>query len=80
MLDLVGPWFGMNVQHYDTFVASHPSYLVLGNFGALAFLNWLVPELQAEGAHMDLRAVDGERIFFHVGRDRNGHERVADTP
>jgi hypothetical protein len=69
MLDLVKPWFHMNVVDYNTFVAEQPRFLVYGNFGVLAFLNWLVPELQARGMRIEYRGRRGEYWFFLASRD-----------
>jgi uncharacterized membrane protein len=69
MLDLVKPWFRMNVADYNTFVAEHPRFLVFGNFGVLAFLNWLVPELQAGGMQIEFRERRGDNFFFLASRN-----------
>jgi hypothetical protein len=68
MLDLVKPWFRMNVADYNTFVAEHPRFLVYGNYGVLAFLNWLLPELQARGMRIEFRGRRGEYWFFLASR------------
>lgn len=80
MLDLVGPWFGMPVRPYASFIDSHETFLVYGNFGALAFLNWLMPELQAEGFTRQLIAIDSDRVLLLVSHSRSSHERAGDTP
>jgi hypothetical protein len=72
MIDLVKPWFRMNVVDYDTFVAQQPRFLVFGNVGALAFLNWLLPELQAHGMRLELRGRMGENLFLLASRDDSG--------
>ncbi|MDQ3753205.1 MAG: glycosyltransferase family 39 protein [Acidobacteriota bacterium] len=69
MVDLIKPWFGMNVTDYKTFVAEHPRFLVYGNFGGLGFLNWILPELQAENMRVEFRGRSGENLFFLVSRD-----------
>jgi hypothetical protein len=80
MLDLVGPWFGMDVEPYDTFLQLHPSFLVYGNFGALAFLNWLVPEVQGGGFRAEFLSIQGDVLFLQVSQEHNGRERASDTP
>jgi hypothetical protein len=54
MLDLVRPWFGMHVVRFDSFLTQHHRFLIYGNFGVLAFLNWIVQEVQARGMHTEL--------------------------
>ena len=49
MLDLLKPWFGMNVVRFHPFLAAHPRFLVMGTSYGLSFLNWLLPELHARG-------------------------------
>jgi hypothetical protein len=59
MVDLIEPWFHMNVVPFEPFVATHSRFLVYGNFVGLGFLNWLAPELRARGWHMELLNHDG---------------------
>jgi len=68
MVDLIKPWFGMNVTDYKSFVAEHPRFLVYGNFGNLSFLNWVLPELQANNLRVEFRGRSGENLFFLVSR------------
>jgi hypothetical protein len=69
MIDLVKPWFRMNVVDYETFVAGQPRFLVFGNTGRLAFLNWLLPELQARGMRLEVRGRRGDNLFLLASRD-----------
>jgi hypothetical protein len=80
MLDLIGPWFGMDVEPYETFVDAHSAFFVYGNFGALAFLNWLVPDLQDEHFRAELLAVQGDRLLLRVSHKRTAGERSNDGP
>jgi 4-amino-4-deoxy-L-arabinose transferase-like glycosyltransferase len=69
MVDLVQPWFHMNVVPFEPFVATHSRFLVYGNFVRLAFLNWLAPELRARGWHMELLNRDGDVMLLVASRD-----------
>lgn len=69
MVDLLQPWFHMNVVPFEPFVATHSRFLVYGNFGGLAFLNWLAPELRAQGFHMELLNRDGDVMLLVASRD-----------
>jgi hypothetical protein len=68
MLDLLGPWFGMNIQPFEPFMAAHPRVLVYGDFIRLGFLNWMLPELQARGLHIELLNREGDNLFLLVSR------------
>ncbi len=54
MLDLLRPWFGMNVVEFEPYMAAHSRFLVYGDFVRLSFLNWLLPELHARGWRTEL--------------------------
>ncbi len=69
MVDLIKPWFRMNVTDFQSFVVEHPRFLVYGNFGGLGFLNWILPELQANNMRVEFRGRNGEYLFFLVSRD-----------
>jgi hypothetical protein len=69
MVDLIQPWFHMNVVPFEPFVATHSRFLVYGNFVRLAFLNWLAPELRARGWHMELLNRDGDVMLLVASRD-----------
>jgi 4-amino-4-deoxy-L-arabinose transferase-like glycosyltransferase len=69
MLDLVQPWFHMNVLPFEPFVAEHSRFLVYGDFVRLAFLNWLVPELHARGWHTELLNRAGDNMLLLASRD-----------
>jgi len=69
MLDLVKPWFGMNVVPFEPFVESHDEFLVYGDFVRLAFLNWIVPELHAQAMHTELLNRAGDDMLLYVSRN-----------
>jgi 4-amino-4-deoxy-L-arabinose transferase-like glycosyltransferase len=69
MLDLVKPWFGMNVVLFEPFVAGHDEFFVYGDFVRLSFLNWIVPELHAQGMRTELLDRAGDDMLLYVSRD-----------
>jgi len=69
MLDLVRPWFGMNVLEFEPFIARHERFLVYGDFVRRAFLNWLLPELHARGLRTELLNRSGDDMLLLVSRD-----------
>jgi len=69
MVDLVKPWFGMNVVPFEPFVAAHGEFFVYGDFVRLAFLNWIVPELHAQGMRTELLSRGGDDMLLYVSRD-----------
>jgi hypothetical protein len=64
MLDLIGPWFGMHVVHYQPFLADHPAFLLYGDFVRLSFLNWILPDLQARGMRTELLNRSGDNLLL----------------
>ncbi len=75
MVDLLGPWFHMNVVPFDAFVATHSRFLVYGDFVRLSFLNWIVPELQAQGFHAELLNREGDNMLLYVSLDETTRAR-----
>ena len=69
MLDLLKPWFHMNVVPFEPFLARHSRFLVYGDFVKLAFLNWLEPELRARGMHLELLNRAGDNMLLLASRD-----------
>jgi hypothetical protein len=63
MIDLLGPWFHLNITDYNSYKTSHPRFLVYGKFG---FLNWITKKLQEDGMRIELRGRDGDRFLFLV--------------
>jgi 4-amino-4-deoxy-L-arabinose transferase-like glycosyltransferase len=68
MVDLVGPWFHTNVVPFDRFVAEHDRFLLYGNFVRLGFLNWILPELQAQGFRVELLERAGDTMLLLLSR------------
>lgn len=63
MVDLLKPWFKLNVVDYQSFILSRPRFLV---YGKLGFLNWIVPQLKEEGMRIELLANEDEMFLFLV--------------
>jgi len=78
MVDLIKPWFRMNVTEYKSFIAGHPRFLLYGNFGGLAFLNWILPELQANNMRVEFRGRSGDNLFFLISRDEQAGNSNSD--
>ena len=68
MLDLLKPWFGMNVVEFEPFVARHPRFLLYGDFYELGFLNWITAELQGRGMRLELLNRAGDDLFLVASR------------
>jgi len=69
MLDLLKPWFHMNVVAFEPFMAEHSRFLVYGDFVRLSFLNWLEPELRARGMHSEILNRGGDNMLLLAWRD-----------
>jgi hypothetical protein len=76
MLDLLRPWFHMNVVEFESYMAAHSRFLVYGDFVRLSFLNWLVPELHARGWRTELLNRAGDNLLLVAYRD-HGATRAA---
>jgi hypothetical protein len=68
MLDLLRPWFRMNVVEFEPFIADHAQFLVYGDFFRLGFLNWMTPELQQRGIRLELLNRQGDNLFLLASR------------
>jgi len=69
MLDLLQPWFHLNVVRFGPFVAEHTRFLVLGNFVKNSFMNWILPELHALGWHTELLDHGGGDMLILASRE-----------
>jgi Dolichyl-phosphate-mannose-protein mannosyltransferase len=76
MLDLVRPWFRLNVLEFEPYIAAHARFLLYGDFVRLSFLNWLLPELHARGWRTELLNRGGDNLLLLATRDRD--TRAAD--
>ena len=77
MLDLLKPWFHFNVVPFEPFVATHAEFLVYGDFGRLAFINWIVPELHAQGMQTELLNSAGGYMLLRAYRRDNTSSGVS---
>jgi hypothetical protein len=68
MLDLLAPWFPMNVVAFEPYVARHPDFLLYGDFVRLSFLNWILPELQDRGYRIELLDRAGDNMLLRATR------------
>jgi hypothetical protein len=67
MVDLVQPWFGMNVVRFSPFISQHARFLVYGTF--VGFLDWLLPELRARGMQTELLNESGSTLLLLAYRE-----------
>jgi hypothetical protein len=63
MLDLVGPWFHLPIEKFDSYVLRNTRFWMYGNLG---WLTWLDNELQDDGARLELKARNGDELLFLV--------------
>ena len=56
-------WIPISVEDYRSYVRAHPRFLLYGDTGAWV---WLLPELMATGARLQLLAVKGSLRLFVV--------------
>ncbi len=66
MVDLLGPWFHLNVQSYRSVTSSGQALLVLGRTTASSGISWLMPELLSAGRTVELRSMDAGSELYHV--------------
>ena len=53
----------MSIEDYRSYVRAHPRFLLFGDTGAWV---WLLPDLMATGARLQLVAMDGSLRLFLV--------------
>jgi cbb3-type cytochrome oxidase subunit 3 len=63
IVDLIGPWFGMNVVDYNSYMAARPRFLLCGDPN---FFSWIVPQLEADGMRFELKGLKGKIMLFSV--------------
>ena len=80
MLDLLRPWFGLNVVEFEPYMAAHSRFLVYGDFGRLSFLNWLPAELHARGWRTELLERGGENLLLLADRGEGGARAAEPRP
>lgn len=77
MLDLLKPWFRLNVQEYRTYVASQQPFLLYVD--PQHFLNWVLQDLTASGAHIELKGQQEKGQYEKVLLFRVSYGRHGDT-
>ena len=68
-LDLLKPWFHLNVQPYQPYRASQRAFLLVGD--PQYFLNWITQDLASSGAEMELVGSHLETLLFRVSPKRS---------
>lgn len=63
MLDLMKPWFHLNVEEYSPYVATQQRFLV---YGDLWPYSWLLSELTAAGMRIEVRGRHGNDLLLLV--------------
>jgi 4-amino-4-deoxy-L-arabinose transferase-like glycosyltransferase len=70
-------WAPMSVEDYRSYVRAHPRFLLYGDTGAWV---WLLPELMATGARLQLVAVKGSLRLFLVDTAAESSDRAGARP
>jgi hypothetical protein len=65
-LDLLKPWFRLNVQPYRPDPGSRGQFLLVGD--PQNFMNWILQDLVASGTRMELTGRHQEVLLFRVGQ------------
>jgi len=65
------------VEDYRSYVRAHPRFLLYGDTGAWV---WLLPELMATGARLQLVAVKGTLRLFLVDTAPESSDRAGARP
>lgn len=63
MVDLLKPWFGLNVTDYQSYVAARPRFLLCGD---PQYFSWIVPQLEEDGMQLELKGFEGSTMLFIV--------------
>ena len=73
MVDLLKPWFRLNVTDYKSYILRQPQFLLCGD---PTFFSWIVPQLEEDGFKLELKGLDGKLMLFIVSspsfRNNNG--------
>jgi hypothetical protein len=72
-----GRWTPMSIEDYHSYVRAHPRFLLFGDTGAWV---WLLPDLKARGARLQLVAMDGFRRLFLVDTAVESGDRTGGRP
>jgi hypothetical protein len=63
VVDLLKPWFGLNVTDYKSYIAARPQFLLCGD---PQFFSWIVPQLEEDGMQLELKGSEGGTMLFLV--------------
>ena len=63
IVDLLKPWFGLNVTDYKSYIAARHRFLLCGDF---QFFSWIVPQLEEDGMQLELKGTDGKIMLYMV--------------
>lgn len=63
MVDLLKPWFRLNVRDYKSYIATRPRFLLFGNPG---FFSWIIPQLEEDGMQLELKGFQGGIMLYIV--------------
>ena len=77
MIDLLKPWFHLNVQPYGPYIASQSAFLLCGD--PQHFLNWVLDDLVSSGAQLELRARQKAVVLFLVRPGRGPNQSSNDS-
>jgi 4-amino-4-deoxy-L-arabinose transferase-like glycosyltransferase len=78
MLDLIKPWFRLNVEEYRHFISAKERFLVYGK--PTYFLNWLIFELERTGMRIEMQGRNGDFLLFLVHPKDKGEIPAALLP
>jgi hypothetical protein len=63
MIDLLKPWFELNVTDYKSYVAARPRFLLCGD---PQHFSWIIPQLEEDGMQFELKGFEGSTMLFIV--------------
>ena len=70
MLELIGPWFHMNVVPFEQFANSKAPFLIYG-YPDLQRFSWVIPALKDRGFRIELQSsIDDRYLFLATPSDR----------
>ena len=63
MINLIKPWFHLNVTDYKSFILSQRRFYL---YGSPSYLCWLIPELKMTDLRLEFRGQSGSNFLFLV--------------
>lgn len=63
MIDLLKPWFRLNVTDYRSYISTGSRFLLCGD---PQFYSWIVPQLEEDGMRLELKGFNGKIMLFIV--------------